>query len=181
MCNLLGQVHEYSLDFKKKNVSLFLFFGAGSCYVAQPGLTLSNPGALASERWDYRFVATVVQAVGGAKLRIGGSSLATWSSASQGSVPLQDLSLLSWSEKGDSACFAFQLSEQNAWKLPGPPKRKGRKHKRNLGNRNRKPQSTRLSPRGRRLPPLLGLRNRWYLNKRRTPAPWSPLKVREHA
>lgn len=55
-------------------------------------------------------MATVAQAVGGAKLRIDGASLATWSFASLGSVPLQDLSLLSWSEKRDSACFAFQLS-----------------------------------------------------------------------
>ncbi|XP_057611821.1 surfeit locus protein 6 isoform X2 [Chionomys nivalis] len=71
---------------------------------------------------------------------------------------------------------ASGLSEQNTWKLPAPPKRKGRKHKRNLGNRNGKLQSTRLSPQGRRLPSLLGLRNQWYPNKRRTPAPWSLLK-----
>lgn len=141
--------------------------------------TLSNPGAVASKCWDYRFVASVAQAVDGAKLRIGGASLATWSSAWLGSVPLQDLSLLSWSEKRDSAWFAFQLSEQNAWKLLGPPKRKGRKHRRNLGTRNRKLQSTRLRPPGRRLPPRLGLRSQWNPNKRRTPAPWSLLKVRD--
>ncbi|XP_050010805.1 surfeit locus protein 6 isoform X4 [Alexandromys fortis] len=71
---------------------------------------------------------------------------------------------------------ASGLSEQNAWKLLGPPKRKGRKHRRNLGTRNRKLQSTRLRPPGRRLPPRLGLRSQWNPNKRRTPAPWSLLK-----